>query len=152
MADYAGAVAAIQQRMRDNWTTTLVAFQNDQPPADPWPPVDATSGNQAAWVYFEVLTTKSSIYAVGLPGAQVWQYVGLIHAHVLVPINSGSLIPQQYARQIGDIFRNQRFYTDTPPNFVWTISPQSDGGSPSDDVAGYWRVTCTIPFEFYLTA
>src|SRR4051812_35861289 len=42
MADYAGAVAAIKQRMMDNWTTTPVVFQNDTPPVMPWPPVDAS--------------------------------------------------------------------------------------------------------------
>jgi len=147
-ATYDGAVAAIQQRMQANWAENVpVSYQNDQPPQEPWPPSDGSP-----FVYFEVLGTKSDIYAAGLPGSQLWRYLGLIHAHVFVPVNSGSALAQQYAREIGDIFRNKQFYNSIPPNFVWTLSPQTDGGGPADDVAGYWRVTCTIPFQFYLQA
>lgn len=147
MANYEGAVAAIQQRMRDNWTTSPVAYQNEPPPLDAWPPAD-----QSPWVYFEVLTTKGDIHAVGNPGSQIWLTLGLIHAHIYVAIGSGSAYAQQFARQIGDLFRNQQLYNSEPPNFVRTISPQTDGGGPADDIAGYWRVTCTINFEFYLQA
>lgn len=147
MADYAGAVAAIQQRMRDNWTTSPVAYQNEQAPQSAWPPADGSP-----WVYFEALSTKSELCAFGLPGQQLWQYLGLIHAHVYVEIDSGSAIALTHASAIGELFRNQRLYADTPPTFLWTKSPQTDGGGPADDVAGWWRVTCTIPFELYLQA
>ena len=73
----------------------------------------------------------------------------MIYAHVFVPVNSGSLIARQYAWSIGEIFRNQIFYNDTPPTRVRTITPSIDGGDSSADNAGWWRVTTTIDFEFF---
>ena len=147
MASYDGAVAAIQQRLRDNFTALPVAFQNEEPPQTPWPPADGSP-----FVYFEVIGTTGALRAFGTPGAQIWEYLGLIHAHVHVAINSGSALAQQRAREIGDVFRNAQFYADTPPSRVWTHSPQTDGGGPADQYAGYWRVTATARFEFLLQA
>lgn len=149
MADYAGAVAAIKQRMLDNWTTTPIQFQNAIPDQQPWPPVDPNTGNGIPWVYFEVMGSSSGLRGVGKPGSHVWLYRGIIAAHVFVPINSGTDLAQQYAVTIGEIFRAQGFYNDGNGAIVRTWSPQTDGGGSNADDGNWWRVTCTIPFEFY---
>lgn len=148
MADYAGAVAAIAALLKSNWTTTPVAVQNSAPPSQPWPPVDQ-SGNPTPWVFLEVIGNGSAPHATGIPGAQIWLYRGHVYVHVFVRTNSGADLAQQYAVTIGEIFRNKKFYDTTPPTYLRTITPQTDGGGNADDFTGWWRVTCCIDFEFY---
>lgn len=143
MADYAGAVAAIKARMAANWTTTPVVYQNAGNAYDP------SSNPQAAWVYFEVLGSSGGLRGVGTPGSHVYLYRGFIAAHVFVPVNAGDELAQQHAVTIGEIFRHKEFYTDTPPNCVRTLTPQTDGGGSDADDGNWWRVTMSCPFEFY---
>jgi hypothetical protein len=94
MGDYAGAVAAIKQRMADNWTTTPVGYQNEPDP-------QTTDGNgvPAPWVYFEVIGNTSDLRGMGRPGDHVWLYAGMIAAHVFVPMNTGTDLAQQLRRR-----------------------------------------------------
>ena len=41
-ATYDGAVAAIQRQLKSNFSVVPVSFQNEQPPAEPWPPADGS--------------------------------------------------------------------------------------------------------------
>lgn len=142
MADYAGAVAAIKQRMIDNWTTTPIVFQNKSDEYDPG------SDSQAPWVYFEVVGNGSDLRGAGSPGDHIWLYRGLIAAHVFVPVNSGIEIAQQYAVEIGEIFRAKGFYNDGQGRIVRTWSPRTDGGESDADDGNWFVVTCRIPFEY----
>lgn len=144
MADYAGAVAAIRQRMIDNWTTTPIAFQNESPPE-----LTDANGNDAPWVYFEVIGSVSGLRGFGTPGSNIWLYRGSIFAHVFVPINTGIETAHGHAVAIGEIFRAKGFYNDGLGSIVRTWSPQTDGGDSGSDDGKWFRVTCTIPFEFY---
>lgn len=142
----------MQQRMRDNWSATRILCQNDTPD-QPWPPRDEASTQDprplAPWVFFEVLGSSSGIRGVGMPGSHVWLYRGLILAHVFTETGKGSTIGQQYAVTIGEIFRAKEFYNSDPGACVRTWSPQTDGGDFSDFHGNWFRVTCSIPFEFY---
>lgn len=142
MADYAGAVAAIQQRMRDNWTTTPIVFQNAAGSYDP------SSDTTAPWVYFEVIGNQSELRGVGRPGDHIWLYVGLIAAHVFVPVNSGDALAHQYAVSIGEIFRAQGFYNNGSGSIVRTWAPHTDGGESDAEDGNWFRVTCRIEFEY----
>jgi hypothetical protein len=148
MADYAGAVTAIKERMATNWTTTPVQYQNDLPPQQPWPPVDATTGIGVPWVYFEVIGNGSELRGVGTPGDQVWTYRGLIAAHVFVPVGTGTDLAQQYAVAIGEIFRAKGFYSDGQGRIVRTWSPSVEGGASDADQGNWFNVVCRIPFEY----
>lgn len=141
MVDYAGAVAAIKQRMIDNWTITPIAFQNGNG-------YDPSADAQTPWVYFEVIGNDSELRGVGKPGSHAWLYRGHIHAHVQVPVRSGDEIAHQYAVAIGEIFRAQGFYNDGNGSIVRTWSPRTDGGGDDADDGNWYRVTCTIPFEY----
>lgn len=143
MADYAGAVAAIKQRMAANWTTTPIAFQNESPPPD----TDPNTGVPIPYVYFEVIGNTSDLRGMGKPGDHIWLYAGLIAAHVFVPVNSGTDLAQQYAVAIGEIFR-AKGAGDFGGIDVRTWSPRTDGGESDADDGNWFRVTCRIPFEY----
>lgn len=152
MADYAGAVAAIKQRMIDNWTTTPIVFRN--PPPDSY---DPSSNAQQAWVYFEVVGNGSELRGAGKPGDHIWIYRGFVFAHVFVPARSGDELARQYAVAIGEIFRAQGFYNDGSGAIVRTWAPRTDDGGSAlhgpqsgiiNDDGNWFRVTCSIPFEY----
>lgn len=143
MADYAGAVAALTQRMIDNWTTTPIIFQNKSSEYDPG------AHTNTPWVYFEVIGNGSKLRASGMPGNLFWIYSGLIAAHVYVPINSGAEVAQQYAFNIGEVFRAQGLYSDGNGSMVRTWSPRTDGGDGKADDGNWYVVTCRIPFDYW---
>lgn len=148
MADYAGAVQAIQDRLSANWSTTPIVFQNEVRP-DPWPPIDG-EGVPTPWVYCEVIGNASALRGFGLPGDQTWLYLGHVLVHVFVPQGWGTATAHAYAVSIGEIFRSVAFYRDEAAGAeVRTWSPRTDGGSSDADNGNWFRVTCTVPFEFY---
>lgn len=148
MPDIAGAMAAIEQRLADNWSTTRIAYANTTPD-QPWPPTDPNTGNAAPWVLIETVNTLDNPRAVGQPGNQFWFYEGLVHVHVFVPLNFGIADARNYASQIGDIYRNKTFYNSVDGYQVRTIAPRVDGGDSASDDGTWFRVTATIPFEYY---
>jgi len=143
MADYAGAKAAILARFRDRWTRTPIAVPNG-------PDIQKTSaeGDLIPWVYFEVVGADSTIKGVGRPGDHQWVYDGLIQTHVFVPIGSGTELADQLAVAAGEIFRAAEFYRETPGCCVRSWSPRCDEGGSGADDGNWWRVTCTVPFEY----
>lgn len=148
MADYAGAVAAIRDRLAANWTTTPIAYQNE--PFDP--PTDPNSGALTPWVFLEVLSNDSGLRGAGTPGDNIWITIGHILVHVYVPINSGADLAQHYATTIGEIFRAAGFYSDGQGAIVRTgidPAPRTDGGGTDADRGNFYRVTMTCGFEFF---
>lgn len=147
MADYAGAVAAIIQKMIDEWKTggeptTPIVFRNKENEYDP------STNTQQPWVYFDVIGNGSSLRGVGSPGDHIWIYNGLIAAHVYVPVNNGTEIAQAHAVAIGEIFRAKGFYNDGQGRIVRTGSPRTDGGEEGSEDGNWYVVTCRIPFEY----
>lgn len=149
MPSYAGAKQAIEDRLRERWTTTSIAVSNPTVPQQNAVKKVDDEGDPQPWVYLEISDAGSTQQGVGAPGNQLWVYDGLIGVHVFVPVDSGNLLAAQYADEIGDIFRASRFYADTPGFEVRCWAPRTgDQGSGSDD--GLWyRVTATIPFTYW---
>lgn len=148
MADYAGAKAAIEALLTANWTTTRIAIVN-KTPDDPWPPKDV-DGKLAPYVLIEVVNTASDIVACGVPGSQTWLYLGLIHVHVFVPVDTGTDLATQYAVATGELFRAKQLYADVSPGcYVRSWSPRVDGGGDGSDDGVWFRVTATIPFQYW---
>lgn len=147
MADYAGAEAAIRARIEANWTTTRIAFLNEDP-AEPWPPVD-DAGLPEPWIFLEVECFDAPIVGGGRPGNHVFRYEGLIAVHVFTPVGTGTHLGKQYAVTIGEIFRRDTFYNETSGHAVRTEDPFPAGGnSKSED--GLWFVcTMTCPFVYW---
>jgi hypothetical protein len=150
MSDYAGAVAAARARFVAAWaSTTLVEFQNEDPPANPWPPAPASG----PWVYFEMIQTSSSERGVGLPGSKIWLSVGNIFVHVFAPLGYGLPAHLALTAQAGAIFRAATFYQDAATGAKVVCGAPSEPGGASDADNGNWfGLTVSIPFEFYFIA
>lgn len=147
MADYAGAVAAIEARLAANWATTPIRKQNDATPVS-WPPLDG-SGNPSPWVQLEVLQNEAGLRAIGVPDSHLWLDRGTIYVHVFVPVSSGLTTAMQYAVQVGEIFRAAAFYDDGQGSIVRSWAPRVLGADSGSDDGLWFRVTTAIPFEFY---
>lgn len=147
MADYDGAVAAIEGRLTANWTTTPIGFENEDDPVQ-----TGGDGNLAPWVFCEVVSDRAGIRGVGKPGSHVVVDEGFISATVFVPVGSGRAIARRHAVAIGEIFRTKEFYNSDPGACVRTWTPEIGPGNPatSENPSGnWWAVTVTIPFEFF---
>jgi hypothetical protein len=139
MTTIADAVEAIRQRMETNWTTTPIAWQNVA--FDP----DTPGGGFPAggpFVYFEVQTGSARYASIGDPGNNLHRYRGRILAYVLVPAQSGDVTALDYARQIGTVFRGQRF------SGVRCRAAEIGGGETADDEGRWWRRSLAVAFEF----
>jgi hypothetical protein len=144
MADYAGAIQAIRDRLAANWTTTPIAYMNEGVPVME----DPNTLQPMPWVMLEVINTSSEIRGIGTPGDILYDYFGLIYVHVFVPQASGISLAMQYAVAIGEIFRTAEFYNEEPGHAVRTWVPRVDGGGSASDDGVWWRVTCTVDFEY----
>jgi hypothetical protein len=145
MADYAGAVAAMKARFAAAWTETPITYANQDPPQQPWPPA-------TPWVYVEFIQSNSSLRALGSPTNRSWLTLGHIFIHVFVPINYGIEEPQRLAVAAGEIFRAQTFYNDGLGAKVVCYAPATQGGASDADNGDWFRLTASIPFEFYFNA
>jgi len=149
MADLAGAIAALRTAFSTAWTTTPIAYPNEKPPSQSWPPVDG-AGLKRAWVYFEVVPNATALRAAGMPGRQFWLTEGHVLVHIFVPPLDGVATANGYAVTIGEIFRAKSFYRDESAGAeVRTWAPMFDGGSQDAENGNLFRVTVTVPFEFY---
>lgn len=148
MADYAGAVAAMRARFAAAWLETPITYQNEDPPQSPWPPVDGENKSKP-WVYFEVVASQSDIRGAGLPGDNVWLTTGFIFMHVFTPLGYGLPESLRLAGVAGEIFRAATFYQDDAGAKVRCMAPNIDGGRSDADNGNWFRVTCSVPFEFF---
>jgi hypothetical protein len=146
VADYPGAVEAIEARLSAGWSTTPIAFDNDDTPDI----LDA-EGRPKPWVFCEVLTTDAVLAEVGVPGANATRDEGLVRCVVFVPAGTGRALARQYAAQIGEIFRTAEFYTADAGACVRTwvprISPGNTATSRNPD-GNWWAVTMTVAWDF----
>jgi hypothetical protein len=155
MADFAGAVSAMRERFAASWTETKIAYQNESPRDDagelvtPWPPA-AADGKPVPWVYFEVIQMSSAERGAGRPSDKTWLTTGRIYVHVFTPLDYGYPESLRLAEQAGEIFRAATFYRDDNVGAkVVTMAPDIDGGGTDADNGNWFRVTCSVPFEFF---
>jgi hypothetical protein len=144
MADWAGAVAAMRARFAGAFTAAPISYQNEDPPADPWPPAPAKP-----WVYFEVIQAQTALRGVGLPGSQTWLTTGHIFVHVFAPKSYALPDHLALAGQAGAIFRSATFYNAEPGAKVVCFGPTVQGGDSASEDGNWFGVTVAIPFEFY---
>lgn len=154
MADFAGARAAIIARFVAQWVVdtdprTRIARVNE-PPAEPWPPRDDNNALEP-WVLLEVTAETSGVATMGGPGNNAHRYAGTIAVHCYVPVGRDVDDAFDLAIAAGEIFRNQVLYDDVRPGcFVRTdASPAIGRGQQGDDDGVWYRVTATIPFEYF---
>jgi hypothetical protein len=162
MSDYFGAVSAIKQRLVEQWVDgggnpkTLIVYVNHLP-EEQFPPIDPATGNPAPFLVCEVAGTRSDPYTFGNVGNRFFIYDGLILLHVLVPLNEGTDRAQQMAVAAGEVFRTATIAIGSDGSYVRTIAPNpADGGSSADlegvQAGNTFRVTVTVPFQFFMRA
>ncbi len=119
---------AIRKRLKDNWTTTPIAYQN----VEFTPPVGDTG-----WVRLTV--EDADAFQASMGGTtNFYRHPGLIIVSVFVPLNRGDKQALEYADSISAIFRSWqttgiRFYAPT----VKRIG--------ADDK--WYHVNVVVPFE-----
>lgn len=128
--------AAIEARLRANWTTTAIYVADEfvQPPEPP-----------AAFVVLEFPGGAAEQITVGAPGNNVFREDGAFMLHVMVPSGSGASLARIYADQLATIFRAQTFggvrcWAPFPPH----ESDRSNGTA--------WGVSWGTPYQFDLFA
>ncbi|MER8615968.1 hypothetical protein NKG99_03805 [Mesorhizobium sp. M1409] len=149
MADYAGAKAAIREWLEDNWTTTPITYQNEDP-EQPWPPL-RTSGSPAPWIHLRIRDTGSRIWTFGTANNRGWRYDGQIIVHVFTPVGEGTAEADQCAVAIGEIFRAAKFYDDGLGSYIRTLAPEVIGGdNATESEDGKWfGVTMSVDFTYW---
>ena len=146
MASLAGAIAAMRAHFVTGWTTPI-AYPNGERPAGIWPP--QVDGKPVPWAYFEVLPSDSDYRGVGLPGDHVWLTRGNIFINIYCAQGAGVSPALELAEAAGEKFRAQTLYRDEAGAKVVCRAPICDGGGPDAENGNVFRVTTTIPFEFF---
>lgn len=147
MVSIADAIEAIEDKLKSEWTAHPVVFENQAIPE-----LKDSDGEPAPFAYCEMLMSGSQIIGSGTPGQQTTREDGEIEVTVFVPINTGRSSAREYAVEIGEIFRNQKFFDVDPTAYIRTMVPelQSSEKSTSENPNGnWWSVSVAIPFEFY---
>lgn len=150
MADLAGALAAIQQRLKDSFADPMQFPNQAQDDATlPWPPIDAVTKAPVLWIYCEFVDLPPTPF-FGRPGNQTIMEQGLAKFYVMVSKGSGEDAARAKAVAIGEAFRQATFYNQEPPAFVRTKTPRV-GKDPlaSEDGATVAGACCTVPYEFW---
>src|SRR4051812_48685491 len=109
-ATLAGALAAIEARLIANWTKSRIVLDTENR-ADPWPPVDG-AGNLLPWVFVELEDTDAGIIGFGTPTNNTVLDSGFCRFHAMVPTGEGLSRARAHAVAIGEIFRQQQFFSD----------------------------------------
>ncbi len=88
---------AVQNFLYANFTTAPLSFENETPSL-PEPP--------SLWVWVEIYDIMYEQVSMGSghPTSDLWREEGAVIAHVMVPVNTGSLLARQVATQIARLF------------------------------------------------
>lgn len=130
MGSFADERAAIEKRMKDNWTTTPVVFDNVG-----FRPTDSA--------YVAIFIQNASATQIELTGATPrHRYTGLISIQIFTDANSGSNTARTYADSIAAIFRNQTFSSGSSG----TIVCRSPNVQRVGVVEGRYQLNLTVPY------
>lgn len=146
--DVAGALAAIEKRISDNWTTTPVAYENKRPEGE-WPPVDPVTKAAMPWVYCELIDVPAGIVGFGTPSNQTVADGGIIKMHVMVKKGSGLKAARENAVALGELFRQQKFFDTDPTAYVRTYTPTVGRSDLVSDDGNWVGMACSVPYDFF---
>lgn len=115
--------AAIEGRLKANWTTTDIAYQN----------VKFNPPNDAAWIRLNILNGEAGYRTIN----NGIRRPGVIVVQIFTPINTGTKTIKEYADTILAIFQNKTFSGITcNVASVETVAPSN-----------VWQqVNVTVPF------
>jgi hypothetical protein len=123
---------AFEVRLRSNWTTTPLVFENEfhQIPGQPEP-----------FVFVEIFGDTFNQETTGAPQANMWLETGATYMHVMVPSGQGSRLARQYANSLLYLFREQAV-----DGLIMT-EMSVGAGDPGKDFPNHWALTATILWQ-----
>lgn len=130
MGGYASERAAIEKRVKDNWSTTPIVFDNVG-----FRPADSN--------YVSVAILNASANQLEINGASPkHRYTGIISIQIFTDANSGTQTARTYADTIAAIFRNQSFsHSDSG-----TITCRTPNAIRAGVVDGRYQLNLTVPY------
>lgn len=130
---FATARRDIEGRLKSNWATTPIAFDNI-----PYKPRDGVS-----WIRCQIFEDDVRRLNIGGPGHH--RVIGLIVLSIYVPVNSGTQTAREYGDSLAEIFRDQQFNGITCREAVpATIGEVSVKGMES----GWYQYDINVRFQW----
>ncbi len=120
---------AFEQRLRSQWTTCPLVFENEfyQLPDEPAP-----------FVYVEIYGDTYDQETLGAPQQNAWLETGVTYLHVMTPSGQGSRHARTYANSLLYLFREQ------PISTLFMPEMSIGAGDPGKDWPNYFAMTCSI--------
>ncbi len=134
------ARAAIRAYIEAGFTTAPLVWPNERHDLPDVP---------TAFVAVEVEGVSNSIRGVGDPSNRLFIHPGIILAHCFVVFGTGSAAADGIAGALALLLTRKEFAAPTLPQIVRTEDPTTYEGELASDDGNYWRVTVSIPFDFY---
>jgi hypothetical protein len=136
------ARAAIRSFVESRFTAAPLVWPNERTFAPDVP---------AAFVAVEVIGLDNAIRGVGDPSNRLFIHSGLIMAHCFAVFGTGSGAADTMADALADLLTRQDILisgaAESP--LVRTEDPTTHDGELGSEDGNYWRVTVSVPFDFY---
>jgi uncharacterized protein DUF4128 len=102
-----------------------------------------------SFVAVEVKGATNNIRGIGLPGSRLFIHGGVIMAHVFVPFGVGQATGDDLADAIALLLTRKDIPAPSGVQVVRTEDPSTYDGELSDEDGNYWRISVSVPFDFY---
>ncbi len=123
---FATARRDMEKRLRDNWATTRISYENV-----------AFKHHGQSHVTMRIFEDSTQRINIGNPGYH--RVSGLIIFEIRVPLNTGTQIARNYADTIAEIFRDRQFNGITCREAVPNNIGQEDG---------WYRFNLSVRFQW----
>lgn len=137
------AKAAIRSFIEQGFTATPLIWPNER--------ID-TAEPPARFVAVEVQGVTNEIRGVGDDGHRLFIHPGIIIAHVFTEFGEGEAAADAIADELSSLLSWQQVDAPAAPQIVRTHSPTVHDGELNSENGNYWRVTVSVPFDFYYFA
>lgn len=124
-------LAAIETRLKTNWTTTPIKFEN-VPFTEP----------TTAYVALNVVVGEGLQISLGATNV-LRRWPGIIMMRVFAPENTGTKVVRQYADSLGAIFDRVQFSSGNSGVISCRIPSIETVGLQS----GWWQINVSVPYR-----
>jgi len=118
---------AIESRLKANWSTTDIAWDNVE-----YNPIASTP-------FIRLLVEEADVRQASMATIPCHRAIGLIHIMIMIPTNTGTATARGYADSLSDIFRNADFSS------IKCLSPRL---RRVGDVGEHYQYSLLIPFTY----
>lgn len=124
-------LAAIETRLKTNWTTTPIKFEN-VPFTEP----------TTAYVALNIVVGEGLQISLGATNV-LRRWPGIIMMRVFAPENTGTKVVRQYADSLGAIFDRAQFSSGNSGVISCRIPSIETVGLQS----GWWQINVSVPYR-----